>query len=47
MPKLNNQITKAQDNYKSNNKQPDLPMHKVTYLQRPEDIMPPTYEVRM
>jgi hypothetical protein len=47
MKKLNNQIIKAQKEYKSNNKQPDLPMYKVTDVQRPEDIVAPTYEVRM
>jgi hypothetical protein len=44
---IKNQITKAQDEYKSNNKQPDLPMFKHTEIQKPEDIVPPTYEVRM
>ena len=47
MTKLKNQITKAQEEYKSNNKQPYLPMYKVTDLHRPEDIIPPTCEVRM
>jgi hypothetical protein len=42
-----NQITKAQKEYKSNNKQPDLPMYKATDVQRPEDIVAPTHEVRM
>jgi hypothetical protein len=47
MTDLKNQITKAQEEYKSNNKQPDLPMYKHTAIQRPEDIIQPTYEVRM
>ena len=47
MTKLKNQITKAQEAYKANNKQPDLPMYKHTEIQNPEDIIPPTYEVRM
>ena len=47
MTQWKNQITKAQEEYKSNNKQPDPPMYKVTELHRPEDIIPPTYEVRM
>ena len=47
MADLKNQITKAQEEYKSNNKQPDLPMYKTTDLHRPEEIIPPTYEVRM
>ena len=47
MTKLKNQITKAQEEYKANNKQPDLPMYKHTEIQRPEDIEPPLYEVRM
>ena len=47
MTKLNNQITKAQEEYKSNNKQPDLLMYKHTEILRPEDIEPPLYEVRI
>ena len=47
MTQLNNQITKAQEEYKSNNKQPDLPIYKVTDLQRTEHIIPPTYGVRI
>jgi hypothetical protein len=47
MHKFKNQITKAQEEYKSNNKQLDLPMYKATDYQRPEDIVPPTYEVIM
>ena len=47
MTKLTNQSTKAQEEYKSNNKQPELPMYKATDLQRPEDILPPTYAVRI
>jgi hypothetical protein len=47
MKKLKNQITKAQKEYKSNNTQPDLIMYKATDVQRPEDIVAPTYEVRM
>jgi hypothetical protein len=47
MKKLKNQITKAQKEYKSNSTQPELPMYKVTDVQRPEDIVAPTYEVRM
>jgi hypothetical protein len=50
MKKLKNKITKAQEEYKSNNKQPDLIMYKVSDVQRlenPEDIVAPTYEVRM
>ena len=47
MTDLKNQIIKAQEEYKSNNKQPDLPMYKHTAVQNPEDIIPPTYEVRM
>jgi ribosome-binding protein aMBF1 (putative translation factor) len=47
MKKLKNQITKAQKEYKSNNKQPDLPMYKATDVQRPEDIVAPSYEVRI
>ena len=41
------QITKAQDEYLINNKKSDLPMYKVKEVSRPEDIIPPTYEVRM
>ena len=47
MTKLKNQITKAQEEYKANNKQPEPPMYKTTDLHRPEEIIPPTYEVRM
>jgi hypothetical protein len=47
MKKLKNQITKAQEEYKSNNKQPDLIMYKVSDVQNPENIVAPTYEVRM
>jgi hypothetical protein len=50
MKKLKNQITKAQEEYKSNNKQPDLIMYKATDVQRLENsevIVAPTYEVRM
>ena len=47
MTKLKNQIIKAQEEYITNNKQPDLPMYKHTEIQNPEDIIPPTYEVRM
>ena len=45
MTQLKHQITKAQEEYKSNNKQPDLPMCKHSDFQRPEDILPPTYAV--
>ena len=45
MRKFQDQITKAQEEHKSNNEQPDLPMYKATDLQRPEDILPPTYDV--
>ena len=41
MTQLKNQSTKAQEAYKSNNKQPDLPMYKHSDFQRPEDIIPP------
>ena len=48
MTKLNNQITKAQEEYMINNKKSDLPMYnKPTAILRPEDIEPPLYEVRM
>ena len=47
MTKLRNQSVKAQEEYKSNNKQPDLPMYKHTEILRPEDIEPPLYEVRI
>ena len=46
-PKLKDQLTKAQEEYKSNNKQSALPMYKATEILRPEDIEPPLYEVRM
>ena len=46
MAKLKNQILKAQEEYITNNRQPDLPMYK-TEGHRPEEIIPPTYEVRM
>ena len=45
MTKLKNQIPKAQEEYKSNNKQPELPMYKHGDVQRPEDILPTTYAV--
>ena len=47
MTKLKNQITKAQEDYKANNKQLEPPMYKHTTRQNPEDIIPPEYEVRM
>ena len=47
MTQLKNQITKAQEEYKANNKRPEPPMYKTTDLHRPDDIIPPTYEVRM
>ena len=47
MTKLKTQVTTAQEEYKSNNKQPDLPMYKTTDLQRPADILLPTCEVRI
>jgi hypothetical protein len=47
MTKFNNQTTKSQVDYTSNNKQPDLPMYKHTEIQRPEPIIPPTFEVRL
>ena len=47
MTKLTNQILKAQEEYKTTNKQPDLPMNKHIEIQRPEDIIPPTHEVRI
>ena len=47
MTKLTNQILKAQEEYKRTNKQPYLPMSKHTEIQRPEDIVPQTYEVRI
>ena len=47
MTKLKNQITKAQEEYITNNKQPEPPMYKTTEGHRPEEIIPPTYEVRM
>jgi hypothetical protein len=47
MKKLKIQITKAQQEYKPNTTQPDLPMYKTTDVQRPEDIVPPAYEVRI
>ena len=47
MTNLNNKIIKAQEEYKANNKQLEPPMYKATDLHRPEDIIPPTYEVRM
>jgi hypothetical protein len=47
MNKLKIQITKAQKEYKPNNTQPDLPMHKHIEIQAPEVITPPAYEVRM
>ena len=46
MTKLTKQISKAQEEYMSNNKPPDLSMYKVKEVLRPEDIEP-TYEVRM
>ena len=45
--KIKNQITKASDEYMINNKKSDLPMYKVNEVSRAEDIVPPTYEVRM
>ena len=47
MTKLKNQITKAQEEYMTNNKKSDLPMYKVNEVLRLEDIEPPTHEVRM
>ena len=47
MTQFESQITKAQEQYKSNNKQPQFPMYKHTTIQNPEDSVPPTYEVRM
>ena len=47
MTKLKNKITKAQDDYKANNKQLEPPMYNANVILRPEDIEPPTYEVRM
>ena len=47
MTKLKNQITKAQEEYMTNNKKSDLPMYKVNEVLRLEDIEPQTHEVRM
>jgi hypothetical protein len=47
MNELKKQITKTTEEYKSNNKQPELPMYKHTEIQRPEQIIPPTSEVIM
>ena len=47
MIRLKNQITKAQDEYKPNNKHPDPPMYKVEDSIKNENIIPPTHEVRM
>ena len=47
MIRLKNQITKAQDEYKPNNKHPDPPMYKVEDSINNENIIPPTHEVRM
>ena len=47
MPKLKHKIIKAQEEYKANNKQLELPMYKVNEVLRPEDIEPPLFEVRM
>ena len=47
MTKLKNQITKAQDEYTIKNRKSDLPMYRVSKILRSEDIIPPTYEVRM
>ena len=47
MTNSKDQLTKAQEEYKSNNKQSALPMYKATEILRPEDIEPPLYEVRM
>ena len=47
MTKLKNQITKAQEDYITNNKKSDLPMYEVSRVLRPGDIEPPLYEVRM
>ena len=46
MNKLNHQITTAQTENMSNYKLLDVPMYKHTEVQRPEPIIPPTYEVR-
>ena len=43
---LKNKILKAQEEYMANNKHPQPPMYK-TEEHRPEEIIPPTYEVRM
>ena len=47
MTKLSNPIIKSQEEYMTNNKQPDLPMYKATEIQKCNDIIPPTHEVRM
>ena len=47
MTKLSKPIIKSQEEYKTINKQPDSQMYKHTERQRPEDILPPTYEVRI
>ena len=48
MTNIKHQTTKAQYEYMINNNiKPDLPMYKVNEASRPEDIIPPTYEVRM
>ncbi len=47
MPNLNNQITKAQGEYKSNTKQPELLMYKHKEIQKPEATIPPMCAVRV
>ena len=47
MTKLKNQITKAQDEYIIINRKSDLPMYEVDKILKSEDVIPPTYEVRM
>ena len=47
MTKLTHQITKAQEDYKANNKELEPPMHKVEDSHKTENIIQPTYEVIM
>ena len=47
MTKCKNQIIKSQEYYITNNKQPALPMYKITEIQNCDNITPPDHEVIM
>ena len=47
MTKLKHQIIKSQAYYKTNTKQPHVPMYNHNEIQKCDAIIPPSHEVRM